>query len=688
MEMNKLKEISKRIYHAFEVTDVTRYGGRKTNDNELLRRLPEKELRTFRKELLALGVSQENAKHVFNYYSYMYVGHHKEYAENEDLLDYIFFDTGANSASSAYGKSTFVKTLLGSGSLDFVKVFNIPLKSMSATLLRYIVYSRDYISGESNMSITTANQLYAYVLSFFKYDGVADFIIQLANIKDEDTSGDNRGNGMLKCKALKQACRAFCNKRFSLLKIITTNVEFADGLSKRFETINDLSDFLYTDAIKYTISDAHINGILNTDHPALVCIINAIKSVTDSNIRIRRFEAITQLDGFGVNDLDIRDLSKLRREIGLIENWYTIEDINVLNMFEGKRTNLNISVSINIDGMRILSNYIMTFVREDEEDYSILKLANELDIADAIGEMVNYKHYQYSRDSVVDLFEDLADNNMDIRVIYENFANHYRSNSAEAILNSVLRIFYSNYPFCTQYDERINELHKYVNVGSKSIKDERKVKALESARRKKAEIKKAKEYEAIEVIRNFVDSNCNLILQFCDSYEITNNYFTRCSKVVAEADPALYEAYEKKLGRFSKDNMNHFKNNISDIVSKIADSDGNYTMYDWYVNDKMKIDLNSAVSKLSETSLPAYKKSTFRSWVAKMSSKMIPIKDKNIYEEKYEMMINGEIYEVTDEDKRAIISYMDENYIPKYLCLYYAIARAYLREGLDISLSA
>ena len=42
MEMNKLKEISKRIYHAFEVTDVARYGGRKTNDNELLRRLPEK----------------------------------------------------------------------------------------------------------------------------------------------------------------------------------------------------------------------------------------------------------------------------------------------------------------------------------------------------------------------------------------------------------------------------------------------------------------------------------------------------------------------------------------------------------------------------------------------------------------------------------------------------------------------
>ena len=70
-----------------------------------------------------------------------------------------------------------------------------------------------------------------------------------------------------------------------------------------------------------------------------------------------------------------------------------------------------------------------------------------------------------------------------------------------------------------------------------------------------------------------------------------------------------------------------------------------------------------------------------------MASKMIPIKDKKIYEEKYEMMINGEIYEVTDEDKRAIISYMDENYIPKYLCLYYAIARAYLREGLDISLS-
>ena len=51
-------------------------------------------------------------------------------------------------------------------------------------------------------------------------------------------------------------------------------------------------------------------------------------------------------------------------------------------------------------------------------------------------------------------------------------------------------------------------------------------------------------------------------------------------------------------------------------------------------------------------------------------------------------MINGEVYEVTDEDKKAIISYMDENYIPKYLCLYYAIARAYLREGLDISLSA
>lgn len=688
MEMNKLKEISKRIYHAFEVTDVMKYGGRKTNDNELLRRLPEKELRKFKEELLALGVSQENAKHAFNYYSYMYVGQHKEYAEDEDLLEYIFFDTGANSASGAYNKSTFVKVLLGSGSLDFIKVFNIPLKSMSATLVRYIAYSRDYISGESDMSIVNANQLYAYVLSFFKYNGVADFIIQLANIKDEDASGDSRGNGMLKCKALKQACRAFCKKRFSLLKMITTNVEFADDLSKRFETINDLSDLLYTDTIKYTISDPHINCILNTDHPALVCIINAIKSTTDPQIRVKRFESITQLNGFGINDLDIRDLSKLKKEINLIENWYTIDDINALNLFEGKRTNLDILVSISTDGMKILSNYIMTFVREDEEDYSILKLANELDIADAIGEMVNYKHYQYSKDSVVDLFEDLADNDMDIRVVYENFAKNYRSNSAEAILNSVLRIFYSNYPFCTQYDERINKLYEYVNTGLKSTKDERKIKAAEALQRKKYERQKAIDDEAIAVIRNFVDSDCNLILQFCDSYEITNNYFTRCSKVVAEADPALYELYEKKLGRFSKANMNHFKNNISDVVSKISDSNGNYTMYDWYVNDKMKIDLNSAVSKLSETSLSTYKKSTFRSWVAKMSSKMIPIKDKNIYEEKYEMMINGEIYEVTDEDKKAIIRYMDENYIPKYLCLYYAIARAYLREGLDISLSA
>lgn len=688
MEMNKLKEISKGIYHAFEVTDVMKYGGRKTNDNELLRRLPEKELRKFKEELLALGVSQENAKHAFNYYSYMYVGQHKEYTEDEDLLDYIFFDTGANSTSGAYNKSTFVKSLLGSGSLDFIKVFNIPLKSMSATLVRYIAYSRDYISAESDMSITTANQLYAYVLSFFKYDGVADFIIQLASIKDEDASGDSRGNGMLKCKALKQLCRAFCNKRYSLMKIIIINVEKSDDLCKRIEAINDLSDLLYNDNLKYTISDPHINCILNSDHPALVCIINAIKATTNPQLRIKRFESITQLDGFGVNDLDIRDLSKLKKEVNLIENWYPIGDINALRLFEDKRTNLNTPASINTDGMKILSKYIMTFVREDDEDYSILKLANELDIADAIGEMVNYKHYQYSRDSIVDLFEDLADKDMDVRVVYENFAKHYRSNSAEAILNSVLRLFYSNYPFCTQYDERINELHKYANEGLKCTKDERKIKAAEALQRKKYERQKARDDEAIEVIRNFVDSDCNLILQFCDSYEITNNYFTRCSKIVAEADPALYETYEKKLGRFSKANMNHFKNNISDVVSKIADSNGNYTMYDWYVNDKMKIDLNSAVSKLSETSLPAYKKSTFKSWVAKMSSKMIPIKDKNIYEEKYEMMINGEIYEVTDEDKRAIISYMDENYIPKYLCLYYAIARAYLREGLDISLSA
>lgn len=228
-------------------------------------------------------------------------------------------------------------------------------------------------------------------------------------------------------------------------------------------------------------------------------------------------------------------------------------------------------------------------------------------------------------------------------------------------------------------------LLKKVQKIKKYIKEENKI-----AKKEKINLEtKVYEEERIDYCENliiqYIDDKFSSIKKFCKRKHIPQELFKKDILIVKKYNPKLYEKFiniVKVQHEQKKANALEFLNNLIDkLKNGILLEDGSKREFDI-------IDYHS-ITNLKFNNLLSLTKKLINEEDAKIIRKFIRkyyygkrIRKNSILEEKNIILLNGDKYEVTVEDKNYILSYLEKNEIPLLLSTYSAALKRYFSDGL------
>ena len=435
--------------------------------------------------------------------------------------------------------------------------------------------------------------------------------------------------------------------------------------------IIDIIKHAYNTCNPKIISNDTVNNILKND----VLFAESLSIAFNKYPEI--YQVLKDLDLFGDKymSMEIKRKKCLTNILKASKYKYNLDDIKQLLSIVLDDDSIE---WISLKTLGLVSDYTSDNYHKLVHDNGVINTINTVDMSDFIS---NY--YNDIVDSLITkklLLCDCDDIKELLKTILEDDSSDIKSTDIKRVINKIAEEF----PYMTQYnsvlDSIMKELKPYVNKQKANNLNDR----IKAKRVKKENKDNKKIEEAIATVENYVGSDSIYLSDFCERYGIPKNTMTRYLRIVEENNPELYSKYEDKAGRYSKSNIKTAKIKLKDVIDHIH-SNSDYSLYDYYVVDKMDIDVYYASTLLSSIDIPIYKKSSFKSWAAKMYPKMVPVSERYIYDDKYEIMVNGVPTLVTDEMKTDVLKFMSINHIPLYWGLFASIERAYLREGLDIS---
>lgn len=435
--------------------------------------------------------------------------------------------------------------------------------------------------------------------------------------------------------------------------------------------IIDIIKHAYNTCNSKIVSNEAVNDILKND----VLFAESLSIAFNKYSEI--YQVLKDLDLFGDKymSMEIKRKKCVTNILKASKYKYNLDDIKQLLSIV---LNNNSIEWVSLQTLGLISDYTSDNYHKLVHDNGVINTINTVDMSDFISNycsgimdsLVTKKLLLCDYDDVPEL----------VKTLLEGNTYNIKATDIKKVINKIAEEF----PYITQYnsifDSIMKELKPYIN--------EQKATNLKNRIKARKDIKENKDNkkieEAIATVENYVGSDSIYLADFCERYGIPKNTMTKYLRIVEENNPELYSKYEDKAGRYSKSNIKTVKNKLKDVVEHIS-SNSDYSLYDYYVVDKMDVDVYYASTLLSSIDIPVYKKSSFKSWAAKMSPKMSTVSERYIYDDKYEIMVNGVPTLVTDEMKTDILKFMSRNHIPLYWGLFASIARAHLREGLDIS---
>jgi hypothetical protein len=230
--------------------------------------------------------------------------------------------------------------------------------------------------------------------------------------------------------------------------------------------------------------------------------------------------------------------------------------------------------------------------------------------------------------------------------------------------------------------QSIYEAHKeYVNIKSKNERElyiKQQKDEIEQERKEKAPI-------ACQTLLAFINSNYKDIASFCSQNRIDENDFAKYTDIVKTYDEALYQKYIEKVEKLRVQRYAILSHIVRNIVTYIIDgikvNDQNnraFDLLDYYSLTKLTL---KEFSEICENICSIDQLRLVKKFTNDNGNNHYIDKEKRFYREK--ITINNR--EVTIDEKRLIVNYLENQGFPLYDRIYSLAIKRYIKGTLFIN---
>lgn len=259
-------------------------------------------------------------------------------------------------------------------------------------------------------------------------------------------------------------------------------------------------------------------------------------------------------------------------------------------------------------------------------------------------------------------------------------------------LIEVVKRYYRDYTRVTLYNDLLTKLISYNSI--RKVVDKQKQEKiyidlktkigkcreyfydlkLKEDKRKKDEINKSKIKEAKKVIEDYVESDSDSANKYVKQNDIKQSSFQASRKIVEENDSILFARLKDK----SRDNSIKNMNRLVEIAKKII-LEPDIDILEYYMITKIEpnVLLNAVRNHLTNDELIKFKKITKRFYGD------FVIEEKDIFSVSNSMIVNGELIEISDSQKRKALDFLNENAIPCTIRTYNSVLKKVVNEELS-----
>lgn len=192
--------------------------------------------------------------------------------------------------------------------------------------------------------------------------------------------------------------------------------------------------------------------------------------------------------------------------------------------------------------------------------------------------------------------------------------------------------------------------------------------------------------DAYDLFMNFLsDNKSHTIYEFCQNRDIPVHVFMIAKKLL-QSDASLMEAYSKKLDLQKRgccaENDEVLEGIYMDIINGVREDD-KVRPFD-YLDYRLRT--NVPLSKLSSLMRGRPRKAAISQFVSK-NRDLLKYSEESVMGEKLVLSIDGKLHEVTDDEKRQTLDFIDQMQLPHEYKLYNLAVKRFLNGKLKLDSS-
>lgn len=202
-------------------------------------------------------------------------------------------------------------------------------------------------------------------------------------------------------------------------------------------------------------------------------------------------------------------------------------------------------------------------------------------------------------------------------------------------------------------------------------------------KRKKEEQDSNKE-ETLSVLTAFLNDNrAHTIYEFCKLNNVSINQFSNIRALIKE-HPELQQTYEEKLGKLKNGdcdlNDDYIEEIYHDLIYGIRREDGTIRPFD-YLDYRLRTDM--PLLEFGKLMRGRSEFSFIKRFIAS-NKELTKYTDDFIFQEKFVIRVNGELHEVTHDEKQMALNFIEQMNLPHEYKLYSLAVKGFLSGDLDL----